>query len=571
MNFLVNIKVGKKIGLLIVLAVFFTSLIGYTGYHYLQQADSSLSGMYSENLIPTELANENRAHINRVSADILELMLTTDDARNAALEKDMTERAKAFNENMTAIEKANLSEKARKELNEMKAIIAKYRDARAPVLKLALENKNAEAYAIYAVSVAPLADAAALKCKELSKVLVDDAAEVNRKNHEAMGSAAKMMSLTVLASLLVLCFFGWNVTRMITGPLAAMVLFAKEMADGDFRDKARKVKRHDEFGDVGDSLAEMRSELRRLMTEIHQSAEQLAASAEEMTASADQSAQAINQVAHSITEVARGAAEQLGAVDGARSSVEEMSLNITQVVSGASEANHKSADANKKASEGIELADQAMNQMSLAEKTIRESAEVIGTLGERSKEIGQIVDAIAGISSQTNLLALNAAIEAARAGEHGRGFAVVAEEVRKLAEQSQQAAEQITRMIGEIQQDTEKAILAMNRGNQEVNRGTDVVNASGKAFHEIGGMVKLVTTQTQAISDAIAHVEQNSKTIVDSVSQIDRLSKDTSGEAQTVSAASEEQSASMQEIASASQILAKLAMGLRSSLNRFQI
>ncbi|WP_371363682.1 methyl-accepting chemotaxis protein [Sporomusa rhizae] len=209
--------------------------------------------------------------------------------------------------------------------------------------------------------------------------------------------------------------------------------------------------------------------------------------------------------------------------------------------------------------------------MAQIEETVRNSAQVVAKLGERSKEIGQIVDAISGIAGQTNLLALNAAIEAARAGEQGRGFAVVAEEVRKLAEQSQEAAKKIAGLIGEIQGDTDKAVASMNDGTREVNVGADVVNAAGVAFREIIDMVSQVSSQIKEISAAIQQMASGSQQIVGSVKKIDDLSKSSAGEAQNVSAATEEQLASMEEIASASQALAQLAQDLQVAVARFRV
>ena len=215
--------------------------------------------------------------------------------------------------------------------------------------------------------------------------------------------------------------------------------------------------------------------------------------------------------------------------------------------------------------------DKAVVQMAHIEQTVIASAQVVAKLGDRSKEIGQIVDTISGIAGQTNLLALNAAIEAARAGEQGRGFAVVAEEVRKLAEQSQEAAKQIATLIGEIQSETDQAVVAMNNGTREVKLGAEVVNASGQSFQEITGLVMQVSGQVKEISAAIEQMASGSQQIVESVKQIDELSKTASGEAQTVSAATEEQSASMEEIASSSQALANLAQNLRQAVSKFQI
>jgi len=168
-------------------------------------------------------------------------------------------------------------------------------------------------------------------------------------------------------------------------------------------------------------------------------------------------------------------------------------------------------------------------------------------------------------------LALNAAIEAARAGEQGRGFAVVADEVRKLAEQSHDAAKKIGTLINEIQGDTDKAVIAMSEGTQEVKIGTEVVTTAGHAFEEIAILVTEVSNQVKQTSAVLLQMESGSRIIVSSVKEVDSLSKKASGEAQTVSAATEEQSASMEEIASSSQSLAKMAQDLQEVVSKFRV
>lgn len=297
----------------------------------------------------------------------------------------------------------------------------------------------------------------------------------------------------------------------------------------------------------------------------------VAASAEELTASADQSSQAATQVTHSITDVSKGMEEQLSAANDTSAVVQQMSASIQQIAANVTEVATQSAQASGKANEGNNAVEKAVSQMTHIEQTVTSSAGVVAKLGERSKEIGQIVDTISGIAGQTNLLALNAAIEAPRAGEQGRGFAVVAEEVRKLAEQSQDAPKQIAVLISEIQGDTAKAVIAMNEGTREVKLGAEVVNASGQAFLEITTLVAQVSNQIGEISSAIEQMAVGSQQIVNSVKRIDDLSKRASAETQTVSAATEEQSASMEEIASSSQVLAKLAVELREAVNKFEV
>jgi len=231
----------------------------------------------------------------------------------------------------------------------------------------------------------------------------------------------------------------------------------------------------------------------------------------------------------------------------------------------------KSVQAVETAKEGSQSIAKAITQMTKIEQTVNNSARVVTKLGERSKEIGQIVDTISGIAGQTNLLALNAAIEAARAGEQGRGFAVVAEEVRKLAEQSQDATKQIAELITEIQGDTNQAVIAMTEGTYEVKVGTEVVTTTGHAFGKITTLVTQVSEQVNEISAATQQLAASSQQIVLSVQEIDGLSKNAATEAETVSAATEEQSASMSEIASSSHDLANMAQELHEATSKFKL
>lgn len=371
----------------------------------------------------------------------------------------------------------------------------------------------------------------------------------------------------VLALLLVLVLSGKFVK-----PIIMIRNHAVRVARGDLQvEKLSYDGQNDEIGELAKSFNSMVGSLRDLVKQVKDQSQHVAASSEELTAIAEQSSLATTQIATSVSGIAGGTDQQVCAVEGASGVIKKMSAGIEQVAANTNAMSGVAEKAAQAAHNGGKSVSTAVGQMSNIERTVTNSAEVVAKLGERSQEIGVIVDTISGIAGQTNLLALNAAIEAARAGEQGRGFAVVAEEVRKLAEQSEEAAKRIAGLIGEIQSETDKAVVAMSEGTREVKLGSEVVNSAGEAFKEIMTVVDQLSLQVKDISGAIRQMTSDSQQIVQSVQEIDKISKENVGQTQTVSAATQEQSASMEEIAASSQALAKLAQDLQNTISRFKI
>jgi methyl-accepting chemotaxis protein len=261
-----------------------------------------------------------------------------------------------------------------------------------------------------------------------------------------------------------------------------------------------------------------------------------------MASTSEEAGRAVGEIASAVSNVAHGAEQQVRLVEQTR--------EVTDASGSAALRAHEVAE------QGVVTVGKADQAMSAVRESSSAIAETIHTLAGKSEQIGGIVQTITGISEQTNLLALNAAIEAARAGEQGRGFAVVAEEVRKLAEESQQAAATIAGIIHEIQGETEKAVSVVEEGNRRTLEGAAVVGEARTAFEAIGSSVDEIRVKIDAIISATGEVAM--------------VAESSSASTEQVSASTEQTSASAQQIAASAQELAKTAEGLQTLVGQFR-
>lgn len=361
------------------------------------------------------------------------------------------------------------------------------------------------------------------------------------------------------------------ISQMISKPLIQMSKLAEQVASGDLTGQEIKLKNRDELGALARSFNSMIHNLREMIQSVSKTSEQVAASSEELTASAEQSSKASEQIAATIEQVAVGTNQQVESVRSSSQSVREMSSGAEQIASSAQSVSASAINAAAKSSEGNNIIQHAVTQMDTIHQSITTSASLVTGLGERSNEIGNIIEVITDIANQTNLLALNAAIEAARAGENGRGFAVVANEVRKLAEQSSQSAQQISELVKVIQEDTNSAVESMAISTNEVSAGIEVVASAGKSFEQILQAVNRVAGEIQEVSASAEQMSATTDDIVNSIRQISTIAEEAASGAHNVSAATEQQLASMEEITASANSLSVTAEELQELIKKFKV
>ncbi len=377
--------------------------------------------------------------------------------------------------------------------------------------------------------------------------------------------------ILVVIGALVMLFVSLNMSSSITDSISKLHQHAVELAKGNLKMDDVRVTSQDEVGELAQAFNDMSSSLKNLIGKMSNMSHQVAASSEELTASANQSANTAVHIAERVNEVNSNVTIQLDDINAAKENVDVVFGDIEKMSDKTKLVTQSSNDTAEAAQHGSELMTVAIQKMANIEKSVATSAEVVKKLGENSKQIGQIVDAISAIADQTNLLALNAAIEAARAGEHGRGFAVVSEEVRKLASESQTSAEQIRDRISSIQNDTENAVQAMQAGTNDVKEGTDAIREVGEQFQRIMQRVDGIKEQMDGIGVSMRTVSTGAEKIVAAVESINEVSQKTSEHTNSISNDTETQSASNEEIAAASQALAQLAVEMQDAIGKFKI
>jgi len=376
--------------------------------------------------------------------------------------------------------------------------------------------------------------------------------------------------IVVLLGIIIALGIAFVVANSIVRPVNRLRELMAAAGEGDLT-VVSEIDAKDEIGDLSKSFDVMIKHQNTIVKEVRDASQQLAAASEEMAASCQETTATSEEITGSMQTVAAEAENgNTWMIEGAKVLVQLSSL-IKIAENKAGVAAHNSNETYATAEEGRLKVTETVNKMQNIKDQTEKTSDIIADLNNYSKQIGQIVDTITAIAAQTDLLALNAAIESARAGEHGRGFAVVAEEVRKLAEQSNQRAREISDLIGQVTDKTKAAVDSMSLNMAEVETGVAIVNETGSALDSILEAVKRTVAEIEGINSITGEEVANSEQIVKLINQLATVVESVATHCEQVATGLEQQSAAMQTVASSAEETSASANSLSYLVERFKI
>ena len=333
-----------------------------------------------------------------------------------------------------------------------------------------------------------------------------------------------------------------NTLDAVYEPVNEAITALEKVAAGDFTVKITKEYSGD-HEKIKNSINNVTASLGKTITEVSRA----------VTAAAN----AAGEISSSTEEMAAGANEQSSQASEVASAVEQMTRTIFETTKNTTTAAEASKNAGRVAKEGGRVVEQTIEGMIRISDVVKMSSATVQELGKSSNEIGEIIQVIDDIADQTNLLALNAAIEAARAGEQGRGFAVVADEVRKLAERTSKATQEIAGMIKHIQKDTEGAVKSMQQGTKEVENGRSLAEKAGDSLKEI-------ITGADRVTDIVTQVAAASE-------EQSRASEQITQNIELITNVTQQSATGVRQIAHAAEELNQLTGNLQSLISSFKV
>lgn len=381
------------------------------------------------------------------------------------------------------------------------------------------------------------------------------------------------LAVVILIAFIVAVYFGSSTSRAVTQPLRLLQAEVTAIGAGDLHEPQSSRARTEvaeEYATLLGAMAQARERLRALLREVQAEADQVTMAASELSSTSSSTAMSTQHVTTAVADISRGAALQLDALTAARLAVQQLAATDASIGEAAGETGEAGTDIRATANSTREQVQRALDALDAARRTVLESQEEMSALRDVTSVIDDFASVIADIATQTNLLALNASIEATRAGSAGRGFAVVAQEVRTLAEQSEEAAAEVSEQVRRIRLRLSSASAAVEAGVIRLgDAGTVAEDVSG-ALGRIERVVDRVEHATRRVVSAVQANHRSLGAVQHALHAARDRSEGHAAAAQQVAASTEQTSASAQQVSATAELLQTASVRLRELVGAFR-
>jgi len=366
---------------------------------------------------------------------------------------------------------------------------------------------------------------------------------------------------------------GFYLSRDLTRSFQSLRTATEQISRGNLSARV-EVEENPRFPDetygLARSIQAMAASLRELVEHVQSTADRVSRAAHELTHAAQQVSGNNTDISSTVSDLARTVAEQQKLLQNANLLIHEIASTIELNASRAREAFGFAAEANQKANSGVDVSRLAIEKMRMVFERVEQSVARVFELEEKTRHVGQITGIITSVANSTNLLSLNASIEAARAGEAGRGFSVVADEIRKLAESAGESAEEIAKLIHEIQTETNEVADEMRESSLGVKEGREDMDTMAHSLEHIRSAVSEAASRAEEIFHGTDSHTQSLERMVDSMDEVARVAAGNATALDAVVTTSGDQVGSMADMVTSSKSLTELAEQLRVVLRGFE-
>lgn len=416
------------------------------------------------------------------------------------------------------------------------------------------------------------------KAEQLSSIMEDVKQKHEGTLNDQLQAVASLSKIGLYVSvgsgcllLLIVVGIGFQITKQINRPLAALTKQAQAVAQGDLTVKVDHLNRRDEFGPLAEAMADITKSLNQMIGQIQESVQQVRHFGDDLAQVVQTAAEAGRQIGETSSAMAQVIVQQAAHTDKVSTQADRLGQGIDLIRRDCETTTLTVQNGTEQSLNGLTVVEEAVEQMNRIAENSRVHAKSSEELLQTSQEISQIVEAITAIAGQTNLLALNAAIEAARAGAEGRGFAVVAEEVRKLAEQAAMSGEQITKLIHKVQQQVQEIHDGLDHSRVEIGEGVTVIQSVGQGFAGIREAMGQISQSAEKMSDQTEQMKQSEEETLRSIHELAAQAEETSASIEEVTAAIEDQSHTLTDIHDLTQSLYQQMNDLEKLVIKFKI